>query len=280
MSRTQAQLLIVDPQNDFCDFTDAPFPPALPVPGADADLRRLAALIRRVGKALSGITLTLDSHHFLDIGHPGFWSRGDGSAVSPFTTIGAAALRAGDFLPRRIDARDRVQAYLDALEAAGRYQHMVWPVHCRIGSWGQGVHAELLAACDEWSATTQRNVATVAKGSNPWTEHYSAIRAEVPDPDDRATQGNAALIERLRAADVLYVGGEAGSHCVRATVEHLVEAFSPRERQRLVLIEDGMSPVAGFAAQQREFLAAMKALGARVLSSEEVAEELLAVTGR
>ena len=65
-------------------------------------------------------------------------------------------------------------------------------------------------------------------------------------------------------------------HCVKATVEHLVEAFSPRECQRLVLIEDGMSPVAGFAAQQREFLVAMKSLGARTLSTKEVAEELLA----
>jgi nicotinamidase-related amidase len=280
MSRIQAHLLIIDPQNDFCDFTDAPFAPALPVPGADADLKRIATLIRRVGKALSGITLTLDSHHFLDIGHPGFWRKGDGAAVPPFTTISAAALRAGDFLPRRIDARDRVQTYLDALEATGRYQHMVWPVHCRIGSWGQGVHADLLAACDEWSAATLCNVATVAKGLNPWTEHYSAIRAEVPDPNDAATQGNAVLLERLREADVLYVAGEAGSHCVKATVEHLVEAFSPRERQRLVLIEDGMSPVAGFAAQQREFLAAMKSLGARTLSTKEAAEELLAAAGQ
>ncbi|WP_417069196.1 cysteine hydrolase [Niveibacterium terrae] len=278
MSRTH--LLIIDPQNDFCDLTDVPFSPALPVPGADADLKRIATLIRRVGEALSGITLTLDSHHFLDIGHPGFWRKGDGAAVPPFTAISAAALREGDFLPRRIADRDRVLAYLDALEAAGRYQHMVWPVHCRVGSWGQGVHADLLAACDEWSAATQCNVATVAKGLNPWTEHYSAIRAEVPDPDDQATQGNAVLLERLREADVLYVAGEAGSHCVKATVEHLAEAFSPPELRRLVLIEDGMSPVAGFEAQQRDFLAAMKSLGARILSSEEATGELLAAAGR
>lgn len=280
MSRIQAHLLLIDPQNDFCDFAVSPCPPALPVPGADADLRRIAALIRRVGKALSAITLTQDSHHFLDIAHPGFWRSADGSAVPPFTTISAAALRAGDFLPRRIDARQRVQAYLDELEAAGRYQHTVWPVHCRIGSWGQGVHADLLAACDEWSAATLCNVATVAKGQNPWTEHYSALRAEVPVAGDPATATNEALLESLREADVLYVAGEAGSHCVKATVEHLMEALTPRERQRVALIEDGMSPVAGFEAQQSAFLAAMRAQGARVLGSDQVADELLAAAGR
>lgn len=33
----------------------------------------------------------------------------------------------------------------------------------------------------------QRNVQFVNKGSNPWTEHYSAVQAEVPDPADAGT---------------------------------------------------------------------------------------------
>lgn len=66
-------LLIIDPQNDFCDLPEARRPagvaPALPVPGADADLRRLAALIRATGDHLDEITVTLDSHQRLDIAH-------------------------------------------------------------------------------------------------------------------------------------------------------------------------------------------------------------------
>ena len=48
MSPTAIQLLMIDPQNDFCDLPPALCPPgeapALPVAGAHADLQRLAAL--------------------------------------------------------------------------------------------------------------------------------------------------------------------------------------------------------------------------------------------
>ncbi|MEN9818254.1 MAG: hypothetical protein RLZ32_2134 [Gemmatimonadota bacterium] len=50
------QLLIIDPQHDFCDLPAGACPPgeapALPVPGADADLRRLAAFLE--GRAARG----------------------------------------------------------------------------------------------------------------------------------------------------------------------------------------------------------------------------------
>ncbi|MFM2054363.1 MAG: hypothetical protein RL456_2400, partial [Pseudomonadota bacterium] len=45
---TAFHLLLIDAQNDFCDLPgEAGARPALPVPGADADLRRVAALVRR-----------------------------------------------------------------------------------------------------------------------------------------------------------------------------------------------------------------------------------------
>eukprot|EP01136_Pigoraptor_vietnamica_P020774 Opistho-1_new@70127 len=111
------QLLIIDPQNDFCDIPGA----ALPVTGADADMRRLATLMRGLTRQIDGITLTLDSHQRLDIAHPGFWQRADGGAVTPFTEITAAQARAGEFRPRDAGALPRAQAYLDELEARGRY---------------------------------------------------------------------------------------------------------------------------------------------------------------
>ena len=106
----RTHLLLIDPQNDFCDLpadwlplqpqTRQPIAPALPVAGAHADMLRTAALVQRLGNALDGITVTLDSHHRIDIAHPGFWRRADGAAVSPFTPITAAQVRKGEFLPR------------------------------------------------------------------------------------------------------------------------------------------------------------------------------------
>lgn len=291
MTSRSVHLLVIDPQNDFCDLPPAycpadptrggePLRPALPVPGAHADMLRLAELIDSAGAALTAITVTLDSHHRVDIGHPTFWRRGDGEAVAPFTPITATDVRGGRFLPRAQEALPRVLAYLDALEAKGRYTHMVWPVHCEIGTWGHNVHADLRRAYNGWEERTLGAVHKLIKGTNPWTEHYSAVRAEVPDPADAATQDNTAFIARLAAADRVFIGGEAGSHCVKATTEDLVEALGAAAAGKLVLLTDCMSPVAGFEAQYDRFLAEMRARGLETATSAAAVAELAAGTPR
>jgi nicotinamidase-related amidase len=284
VERRKLHLLIIDPQNDFCDLPadycpadphGGRFSPALPVAGAHADMRRLAGLIDAGGAGLDAITVTLDSHQHFDIAHPTFWRDAAGAPVAPFTPIAAADLRAGRFLPRDAGVRERAQAYLDALEATGR-THMVWPVHCEIGTWGQNIHHDLRLACNRWEEAGNAIVAKVGKGENPLTEHYSAMMAEVPDAADPATQFNQALFDRLRAADRLYVAGEAGSDCVKATVEHIAARWPADELAKLTLIEDCISPVGGFEAVQAEFLAAMRLRGARIIKANEARRELSA----
>lgn len=290
---SRSVLLLIDPQNDFCDLpATASGTPALPVAGADADMRRVADLIERGGAGLDDIVITLDSHHRVDIAHPTFWRTGDGGAVASFTAITAAQVRAGAFVPAAVvqgregaegqgavqagvpgqspaDATvlPRVLAYLDALEAQGRYSLMVWPVHCEIGSWGHNVHSAVRAAYNQWEDRRLRQVLKVTKGDNPWTEHYSALQAEVPDADDAATWLNRSLLARLDAFDTIWIAGEASSHCVKATVEHLADHLPSLllsgRLEKLVLLTDGMSPVGGFEAQAADFMARMRERGAR-----------------
>ena len=63
------ELLVIDPQVDFCD----PARGALYVPGAEHDMARLAAMVRRLKGKLDDVHVTLDSHHFIHIAHPIFW---------------------------------------------------------------------------------------------------------------------------------------------------------------------------------------------------------------
>jgi len=284
MAQQEMQLLIIDPQNDFCDLptrycpilADEQQSPALPVPGAHADMQRLAALIDAGRAGLNGITITLDSHQHLDIAHPTFWQDATGAAINPFTVIAAADVRAGRYQPRLKQAQGRVLSYLDALEAAGRYAHMVWPVHCEIGTWGHNIHHDLRLACNRWEEQQLAVVTKVSKGENPWTEHYSAIKAEVPDPEDTRTKLNSGLIAQLQKADRVFIAGEAGSHCVKATTEHIVDNFAPEELHKLVLIEDCSSAVAGFEAHYAAFLSAMRERGIRIARAAEVVDELCA----
>jgi nicotinamidase-related amidase len=287
-------LLIIDPQNDFCDLPPAYLPdnpatkgvhaPALPVNGAHQDMLRLAGIVNRGRHGLTAISVTLDSHHRYDIAHPTFWLGADGAAPTPFTQITAAEVRAATYLPRDGGALPRVLAYLDALEQSGRYQLMIWPVHCEIGSWGHNVHEDVREAYNRWEDASLGIVTKIPKGSNPWTEHYSAVMAEVPDNADPDTQLNRELIASLAEADLIYIAGEAGSHCVKATTEHIAEQlvaqFGPDAYSRLVLITDCMSPVAGFCDQYQDFLEDMEERGVRLAQSGDVLQELLVNAGR
>jgi nicotinamidase/pyrazinamidase len=286
VTRDNIHLLVIDPQNDFCDLPESWRPvdairggvlsPSLPVSGAHADMQRLASLIDDGGAGLRNITVTLDSHQRLDIAHPGFWRRGDGGDVAAFTPITGDDVRNGRFHPRRDEALPRVLAYLDQLEARGRYTLMVWPVHCEVGSWGHGIHAAVRNACNRWEEQQLCNVEKVLKGMNPWTEHYSALMAEVPDPLDEGTQLNRSLLDRLGDCDWLLIAGEASSHCVKATTEDIVANLPSERRARITLLTDCCSAVTGFEAQQREFFETMQARGVQLAHSTDVLPQLQA----
>ena len=278
--KKNVHLLLIDPQNDFCDLpadwcatdplTGKRAAPALPVAGAHADMLRLAALIREGAGGIQAMTATLDSHHRFHIAHPTFWQNGAGGAVSPFTPITSAAVRGGEFSPRDASLLPKALAYLDALEQRGRYTLMVWPVHCEIGSWGHNIHPAIKAACNTWEDSRLAVVQKMGKGSNPFTEHYSALQAEVPDATDAGTQLNTVLLASLAAADLLMIAGEASSHCVRATTEHIVDSLPDGQAGKMVLLTDCMSPVGGFEAQHAAFLDVMASRGVALRSSTEM----------
>lgn len=281
--RSNIHLLVIDPQNDFCDLPPDYLPvdpiagtrqaPALAVTGAHSDMQRLASFVRVGAAGITHITVTLDSHHRLDIAHPTFWRTGDGSAVTPFTPITAAQVRDGRYLPRDPASLPRTLTYLDELESRGRYTLMVWPVHCEIGTWGHNVHADLRAAYNDWEERQLAVVDLVTKGSNPWTEHYSAVQAEVPDASDPGTQLNERLIATLDQADLIVIAGEASSHCVKATTEHVVEILTGH-LGRVVLLTDCMSPVSGFETQHAAFMADMRCRGVQLATAGELLPRL------
>jgi nicotinamidase/pyrazinamidase len=284
-AQQNVRLLLIDPQNDFCDIPEdelpmlphgtaagiprAPARPALAVAGADADMKRLADLIARIGPSLSGIHVTLDSHHAVDIAHPAWWRDADGASPRPFTVITAADIVRGAWQAREPRLQAHSRAYVEALEAEGRYQLVVWPEHCLLGTWGHNIHAAVNAALDDWTRRNLRQVDFIVKGLNPKTEHYSAVRAEVPDPDDPSTLPNRRLADSLADADVIMVAGEALSHCVANTVRDLAELLGDDGVGKLVLLTDCTSPVGGFEGVGADFVRDLTARGMRTALSTD-----------
>lgn len=238
------QLLIIDPQNDFMDIPGA----ALPVAGANEDMRRLATMVDRIGTKLQKIHVTLDSHHLVDIAHPAFWRDANGNSPDPMTIISAESIKDGTWVPRRPELRSYAIGYARQLEADGKYQVMVWPPHCLIGSWGHNVQSDLARALDRWSVARIRNIDFVTKGTNVLTEHYGALLAEVPIASDPSTQLNGRFLAMLQEADVIVVAGEASSHCVKATVEQVADNIGDEHVKKFQLLTDCMSPVPAIIA--------------------------------
>ena len=243
-------LLVIDPQNDFLDIPGA----ALPVPGANADMQRLADWLRGHIAQVRSITVTLDSHASIGVERTTFWQDVQGAAPAPFTLVTAADVAAGRYRPRHADPAE-VLAYLQALEATGQRQLVVWPVHCVLGTWGHTLHAGLAEAIAQWETQTGRICHKLLKGQHPLTEQYSAFRAEVPRADDPRTQLNTAVLQQLAdGAGTLLVAGEALSHCVAASLDDMLAHLPPARLQHTVLLTDCMSPVAGFEAMGHDFV--------------------------
>ena len=264
-------LLVIDPQYDFCNPNGSLF-----VPGADKDMDRLAKMVMRIKDKLTDIHVTLDSHRRVDISHPLMWRDASGNKPAPFTQISKADVQAGRWNPYMPSFRPRFLAYLDALEKRGRYGHCIWPEHCLIGDPGHNVAAPLSEAIHEWEDRFAQ-CEFVTKGSNPWTEHFSAVQAEVPDPADPSTQINTSFIATLEKADMILLAGEALSHCLANTILDVAANFSdPAYVKKMVLLLDATSEVPNppglniFSDFTRKFIADMTAKGMRTSTTDTI----------
>ena len=264
------RLLVIDPQ---MDFLDGPADGPLAVPGAWNDMVRLAAMVDRLGSRIDDIDVTLDSHRTIGIADPVWWVDSAGNSPAPFTMITSADVLAGTWTARNPGWRQRSLDYVRKLEANGKYVLIAWPTHCRIGSPGHAVQPDLYAAITRWERREFATANYVTKGSNPFTEHYSAVAAEVPDPEDPSTLLNGGLIDALRDSDLILIAGEALSHCVKSTVTDIADNIGAEHVRKFVFLSDCSSPVPAlpggpdFPALGQAFIRDMQARGMKVSTS-------------
>ena len=268
------QVLIIDPQNDFCDIPGA----ALPVAGADADMARLASFIQKNTAKIDGITVTLDSHPSVAVERTTFWMGANEAAVTPFTFITASDVTSGTYLPRDRSLTAPVLAMLNQLAAKGRPGLVVWPVHCVTGTWGHNIQAAVASQLQAWEFSRQRAVRKVLKGEYPLTEHFGVFEADAPIEGVESTQFNTRLAATLTAGvDLLLLAGEASSHCVASSFDQLARyraGLQGAAAPRVVLLSDCMSPVTGFESAAADFFARARGVGADIMTVAE-AQNLL-----
>jgi nicotinamidase/pyrazinamidase len=126
----------------------------------------------------------------------------------------------------------------------------------------------LFDALCEWESQFAA-VNYVTKGSNIFTEHYSAVQADVFDPEDPGTGLNTDLIKTLQDMDVIAIAGEASSHCVASTVRDIADNFGEDNVRKFLYLQDACSPVPGFEQLERDFLDDMVKRGMQVSTTDK-----------
>ncbi|NJL95807.1 MAG: nicotinamidase, partial [Anaerolineae bacterium] len=233
-------LLLVDAQVDFVHPDGN-----LAVPGAVEDTRRLVAWMYANMGRITHIAASLDSHLPLQIFFPTWWADAEGRHPNPYTVISAADVAGGRWRPLMEPNWSR--DYVRRLEEDARKQLMIWPYHVLIGTPGQTLVPALFEAIAFHSAARKTQPEWVLKGTIPKTEHYSIFEPEIKVPEHPQGTLNTAFLDTLERYDLIYITGQAKSHCVLETTSSLMLYLQANERRDLIarvrLIEDTMSSV-------------------------------------
>ena len=264
-------LLIIDPQNSFCNPGDANGNNrgSLYVDGAEKDMLRLSDWILVNKEGIDYIGITLDFHQPNDIAHPNFWQDKDGNFPPPLTSISVSDVENGIWTPR-FDPK-RCLKYLKDLETQGEFPHLIWPIHCVIGSEGAAIYQPLMSAIEQWTVRG-KFFQTISKGTYPFSEHFGAFHAQIPDPQRPETQLNQGLIKTLEYYQNVYLSGEAKSHCVANSLKQVLYE-APTLAPKFIILEDTMSDVTGFETIADPIYEKARKMGVRF--STTLAEKLV-----
>lgn len=227
-------LLLIDAQVDFIHPDGA-----LSVPGAVEDTKRTVEWIYNHASEITTIGASLDSHIPIQIFSPTWWANQDGRHPEPFTVITAEEVGKGVWQP--LYEQEWSKAYVQKLETNAKKLLMIWPYHALIGTPGHTLVPALYEAIAFHSAARKSQPEFLTKGTIARTENYSIFEPEIKVSDRDV---NTAYMDKLKSYDLIYVAGQAKSHCVLETVSSMMRHYPPEIVKKMRLLTDAMSSVA------------------------------------
>jgi len=267
MKKKNNAFFIIDWQNDFA--------PTGAFAGALANMpdqtKKLVKLINNNVDLIDYIGLTQDTHQPVDCGHQVWWKKTNGDDVDLYTNITAQDVQNGTFVPQLM-ARDTLM-YLEALEKGGEYVHTIWPRHCIKGSEGAAIVPAVMESVINWAEENKTWYQLHQKGEHPLTEHYGALRANVPITNSPSTTIGYGQAFLAKFADYrrIYFFGQARTHCVLNTLHQIIQV-APELLKKMYIVEDLMDDVPGlpqeFMDKVDSIFARAKALGATFVTSD------------
>jgi nicotinamidase-related amidase len=253
----RVHLVLIDVQRDFCFPEGALYVGGRSGRGAMEDNDRIARFLYRNLARITEVNCTLDTHFPHQIFFPAFWIDETGAPPAANREVSADDVRTGRLTPNPALApafaggdaawlRAYALHYCERLEAAGRYRLFLWPPHCLLGGLGHTLAGVIQEARLFHSFARTARAWIETKGATPLTEYYSALGPEVDRTHDQASLAapDTGFLDTLRSADRVIVAGQAASHCVKSTIEDLLERLDRRLAGKVYILRDCMSAVA------------------------------------
>jgi len=251
-------LIAIDVQNTFCLPDFELFVAGRSGMGAVEDTRRLSEFIYRNLGSISTIVASLDTHRAMQVFHPVYLIDENGQHPGPLTLVSHDDVLQGRWMFNPAIApslgispgagQQQLIHYTWQLKESGKYDLTVWPYHAMLGGIGHSLVPALEEAIFFHTIARSTQAAFILKGEYASTESYSAIGPEVlsgPEGEAIASKDDSFL-RTVIEHDLVFIAGEAKSHCVASTIADLLEqilAYDPGLARRVCLLEDCTSPV-------------------------------------
>jgi nicotinamidase/pyrazinamidase len=275
-------VLVIDAQNDFCENRGQKG--SLYIEGSAEDMRRGSQFILDNRDKIRQIYASFDVHSQMQIFHAAWWiETATGKHPSPYTKITLEDIDNGVYVA--VIEKEWSREYVRLLEEQKEFDNLIWPNHCLQGTWGSLMHQSVAYAISEWQYNygSAISLETLNKGWQPGYEFFGIFRPQVQYQGDHYTWFNTAFAEKLNENDVLYVFGEAESHCVGLSIKQLLQVANKETESlsnhslavsllgKIVLLTDCMSDVQGYeGVMQPVFKEACEKYGMRMQKHDEV----------
>ncbi len=259
-------LWLVDVQIDFV------FPAPignLPVPNAIDDTRRTIEWLYHNIQTVTHIAASLDTHMPFHIFYPSWWQNDKGEHPAPYTVITADEVHRGVW--KAITDPEWSVYYVETLESVGKKQLMIWPFHCMEGTVGRALVPALSEAIVYHSAARMDQPTYLTKGTIAHTEFYSVVEPEVKYPNHPDGGINVKFLEIVAEFDLIYVAGQARSHCVLETMNSVMRHFANRPEviNKLRFLDDCTSSIPGFEEATEAQIAYFAKRGMQLVKSTD-----------